>query len=71
MKGRLWSWLIVAVGQQERKESWSEENPDGRWRYEYDELMKRDKLSLVLFWSKDKSLTDIDSLLQPVIYLTI
>jgi type I restriction enzyme M protein len=50
----------------ERKELWSESNPDGRWRcYEYDELLKRDKLSLDLFWIKDKSLTDTDSLPPP------
>jgi type I restriction enzyme M protein len=49
-----------------RKETWSEENPDGRWRcYTYDEILKRDKLSLDLFWIKDKSLTDTDSLPAP------
>ncbi len=49
-----------------RKETWSEENPDGRWRrYGYDEILKRDKLSLDLFWIKDQSLTDTDSLPAP------
>lgn len=49
-----------------RKPTWSESNPDGRWRcFEYDELLKRDKLSLDLFWIKDKSLTDTDSLPSP------
>lgn len=49
-----------------RKATWSEGNPEGRWRcYEYDELTKRDKLSLDLFWIKDKSLTDTDSLPAP------
>jgi type I restriction enzyme M protein len=49
-----------------RKALWSEENPEGRWRcYDYDELLKRDKLSLDLFWIKDKSLTDTDSLPAP------
>jgi type I restriction enzyme M protein len=49
-----------------RKAIWSEENPDGRWRsYDYDDLLKRDKLSLDLFWIKDKSLTDTDSLPAP------
>jgi hypothetical protein len=38
----------------------------GRWRgYEYDELLQRDKLSLDLFWIKDESLTDTDSLPAP------
>jgi len=46
--------------------TWSEENPDSRWRcYTYDEIQKRDKLSLDLFWIKDKSLTDTDSLPAP------
>jgi len=49
-----------------RKPTWSEENPDGRWRrYEFDEILKRDKLSLDLFWIKDQSLTDTDSLPAP------
>src|SRR5262249_30248492 len=50
----------------ERQPTWSEANPEGRWRlYSYEELTKRDKLSLDLFWIKDKSLTDIDSLPAP------
>ncbi len=49
-----------------RKETWSEANPDGRWRcYTYDEIQKRDKLSLDLFWIKDKSLTDTEALPAP------
>jgi type I restriction enzyme M protein len=43
----------------ERAETWSEANSEGRWRcFDYDELLKRDKLDLNLFWIKDKSLTD-------------
>lgn len=54
-----------------RKPTWSEENPDGRWRcYDSEELLKRDKLSLDLFWIKDKSLTDTDSLPAPDIIAT-
>ena len=50
----------------QRKQTWSEANPEGRWRcYDYDDLLKRDKLSLDLFWIKDKSLTDTDSLPAP------
>ncbi|MEQ1896661.1 MAG: class I SAM-dependent DNA methyltransferase [Vicinamibacterales bacterium] len=55
----------------ERVETWSPENPDGRWRsYSYDDLLKRDKLSLDLFWLKDKSLTDTDSLAAPDVLAT-
>jgi hypothetical protein len=49
-----------------RKCTWSEENPEGRWRvYEYEELIKRDKASLDIFWLKDKSLEDGDDLPEP------
>lgn len=49
-----------------RAPTWTEDNPDGRWRcYDYDELLKRDKLSLDVFWIKDKTLTDTDSLPSP------
>lgn len=46
-----------------RKETWSEENPDGRFRrFGIDEIMKRDKISLDIFWIKDKTLADLDNL---------
>ncbi len=47
----------------ERTETWSEENSEGRFRkYNIDEIMKRDKLSLDIFWIKDKSLADLENL---------
>ena len=50
----------------ERKETWSEENPDGRWRkFSVDEILKRDKTSLDIFWIKDKSLANLDNLPDP------
>ena len=50
----------------ERKESWSEDNPDGRWRrFKATDLLERDKTSLDIFWIKDKSLTDLDNLPSP------
>jgi type I restriction enzyme M protein len=50
-----------------RKPTWdAEKNPEGRWRkFPYDELISRDKTSLDLFWLRDKSLTDLDSLPEP------
>lgn len=49
-----------------RKETWSEENEDGRWRkYNYKDIIARDKTSLDIFWLKDKSLTDLDNLPDP------
>ncbi|MFZ9938518.1 MAG: N-6 DNA methylase, partial [Luteolibacter sp.] len=39
-----------------RKPTWSQDNPDGRWRsYDWAELEKRDKLDLDLTWLKDES----------------
>ena len=47
----------------DRTETWSESNPEGRFRkYGIDEIMKRDKLSLDIFWIKDKSLADLENL---------
>jgi type I restriction enzyme M protein len=50
----------------ERQPTWSEENPNGRWRaYELEELLARDKINLDLFWLKDESLLDADNLPDP------
>ncbi|MGN6802005.1 MAG: HsdM family class I SAM-dependent methyltransferase [Ginsengibacter sp.] len=49
-----------------RKETYSEENPDGRWRkFTYEEILARDKTSLDITWLKDKSLADLDNLPDP------
>jgi type I restriction enzyme M protein len=49
-----------------RQPTWAEDRPDGRWRcYGYDEILKRDKLSLDLFWIKDDSLEDSANLPEP------
>ncbi len=50
----------------ERTETWSEDNPDGRWRrFSVAEILNRDKTSLDIFWIKDKSLADLDNLPSP------
>lgn len=50
----------------QRKQTWSEENPDGRWRkFSAEEILARDKTSLDIFWLKDKSLADLDNLPSP------
>jgi type I restriction enzyme M protein len=55
----------------DRKPTWGEENPDGRWRsFDYEGLLKREKFSLDLFWIKDRSLTDTDSLPAPDVLAT-
>lgn len=50
----------------DRVATWSEQNPEGRWRcYGYDELIKRDKASLDIFWLKDDSLSESENLPAP------
>ena len=50
-----------------RKATWdAEKKPEGQWRsFDYEELMKRDKANLDIFWLKDKSLEDSDDLPDP------
>ncbi len=49
-----------------RKETYSESNPEGRWRkFSYGEIVARDKTSLDISWLKDKSLADLDNLPDP------
>ena len=49
-----------------RKETFSEQNPEGRFRrFSVDEIFARDKISLDIFWIKDKSLADLDNLPSP------
>ena len=50
-----------------RTETWEEQsNPEGRWRkYDYADVIARDKTSMDIFWLKDKSLADLDNLPEP------
>ena len=50
----------------QRTPTWSDKNPDGRWRaYDYEELINRDKASLDIFWLRDESLEESDNLPDP------
>ena len=50
----------------DRKPTWSEKSPEGRWRtYIYEELIQRDKVSLDIFWIKDESLESSENLPDP------
>ena len=43
----------------QRKETYSEENPNGRWRkYSIEDILARDKTSLDITWMKSESGTD-------------
>ncbi len=58
--------LYNSANRHDRTPTWSNENPDGRWRaYEYDELIARDKASLDIFWLRDETLADSDNLPPP------
>jgi type I restriction enzyme M protein len=49
-----------------RSETWSEENQQGRWkRFDYKEIIERDKTNLDIFWLKDESLADLENLPDP------
>jgi type I restriction enzyme M protein len=49
-----------------RVATWSEKNPEGRWRaYDYAEIAARDKCSLDVFWLKDESLEATKNLPPP------
>jgi len=49
-----------------RKATWSEENPDGRWKcYTHEEIINRDKASLGIFWLRDERLEDSANLPDP------
>lgn len=50
----------------ERQPTWSEDNPEGRWRvFDYEELIARDKVNLDIFWLRDESLEDSTNLPEP------
>jgi type I restriction enzyme M protein len=54
------------ANREDRAETWSEANPDGRWRsYSYEQLVARDKANLDIFWLRDESLDDASSLEAP------
>jgi type I restriction enzyme M protein len=50
----------------QRRPTWSESNPQGRWRpFTLEELLQRDKVSLDIFWLRDESLEDSANLPEP------
>ncbi len=50
----------------DRTETWSEDNPEGRWRkFTYEDVLARDKTNLDIFWLKDQGLADLDNLPDP------
>ncbi len=55
-----------ADNRSKRKETYSSENEEGRWRkYSYNVLITRDKTNLDIFWLKDENLIDLENLPEP------
>jgi len=55
-----------AANRHDRKPTWFEANPEGRWRsYGFEEIIQRDKASLDIFWLKDEALEDSANLPEP------
>jgi type I restriction enzyme M protein len=55
-----------AENRHERLSTWSEADPEGRWRcFTYEELTARDKVNLDIFWLRDESLEDSANLPDP------
>lgn len=55
--------FVECYNAKKRKETWTESNPEGRWRkFGYKEILDSDKVSLDLFWLKDKSFIDLENL---------
>jgi type I restriction enzyme M protein len=60
--------VLRSVCRHNRKPTWSEQSPQGRWRaFDYDELQKRDKVNLDIFWLKDEALEESANLPAPEI----
>jgi type I restriction enzyme M protein len=58
--------LYNPENRQGRTPTWSEENPEGRWRcYTYEEIIRREGANLDLSWIQDKSLEDSADLEDP------
>ena len=58
--------LYKPENRHDRQPTWSEATPEGRWcAYDYDDLLKRDKIGLDLFWLRDESLEDSANLPDP------
>lgn len=53
---------------QRRKQLWSEEYPQGRWReFTFEEIIARDKANLDITWMRDESLEDSANLPPPAV----
>ena len=64
--GRVRPPLYSPANRHDRRATWADDAPDGRWRaFGLAELVNRDKASLDIFWLRDESLADSDNLPPP------
>jgi type I restriction enzyme M protein len=53
-----------------RKETWSGNNQEGRWRkYSVEDINSREKVNLDIFWLKDENYIDLDNLPEPEVII--
>jgi type I restriction enzyme M protein len=58
--------LYKPENRHDREPTYSEVNPDGRWRrYTYEEIMQRDRTNLDISWIRDRSLEDSSDIEDP------
>lgn len=55
--------FVDCYNAKKRVQTWSESTPEGRWRkFNYDEILNRDKVNLDISWLKDNSVIDVENL---------
>lgn len=58
--------FVECYNEKKRKETWGEDNLQGRWRkYSHEEILARDKVNFDITWLKDGNSIDMDSLPEP------
>ena len=57
--------FVDCYNAKKREELWSTENPEARWRkFDYNEILARDKVNLDISWLKGKNFIDLENLPQ-------
>lgn len=62
--------FVNCYKENKRKENWTKENFNGRWRkFSRNEILERDKSNMDIFWLRDENLIDIDNLPDPEVLI--
>jgi type I restriction enzyme M protein len=60
--------LYNSDNRSKRKETWSKDNPEGRWKkYPYADILAKDKTSLDIFWLRNDNILDLENLPDPAV----